>query len=180
MNKCGVVFGVSGVGKTTLCKAYLENDPNWLFVSASTLLKNAKRKNAEELRTAGSENIVNNQAVLGDALQNFRKDHEDNPILVDAHGVIDNNQELVEIPVEVIASLNPDILILIQDTPQNVIRNRNFDKSRNRPVRSLDFVENEINQERKVVENYSRILNRKLYILYENKEEDFCKILKNI
>lgn len=163
MGPCILIFGVSGVGKTSACRAYVEEHPDALFVSASSLLKAAKGVSSEALRTANSAEIVGNQAVLGIQLEAFRRGRESQTVLVDAHGVIDNDVELVRIPVAVIRELTPTRLILLEAAPKIIASRRAMDQ-RQRPKRSLKAISLELHEERAAVEDYARVLGLELLI----------------
>jgi adenylate kinase len=165
-----LVFGVPGVGKTTACQAYVGRHPETLFISASSLLKAAHQTSGEALRTAGAAEIVSNQQLLGAALAAFRKGREDRPVLIDAHAVIDNDQELVRVPVETIGSLVPDRLILLEAAACTVAQRRLADLRR-RPVRNLKLISDELAAERATVESYAEALG--LTLLVADVKPDF-------
>lgn len=154
MGPCCLVFGVSGVGKTSACSAFTQRHPNWLFVSASTLLKAAKGATGERLRTADSQSIVDNQLVLADAVRQFRSGRVERPMLLDAHAVIDNDRELVRVPVEVIRALQPSLFVLLE-APAQVVLERRLADTRQRPVRDVASIERELAAERSAVADYS-------------------------
>lgn len=154
---CALIFGVSGVGKTSACEAYVATHPDTLFISASALLKAARNSSAERLRTAASGAIVDNQALLGPALAAFRAGREERDVLVDAHGVIDNDHELVRIPSSAISELKPDRLILLEASPETVAARR-ANSERRRPVRDLAAIGREIAAERETVIAYAKTL----------------------
>ncbi|WP_168355810.1 ATP-binding protein [Sphingomonas gei] len=153
MCSCILVFGVSGVGKTTACENYVARHPGFLFVSASALLKSIQAASAEELRTAKREQIIENQALLPDALKRYRLGRRNHRILLDAHAVIDNDRALVEVPVSVIGALEPTLLVLLEATPAEIAKRRSAD-ARPRPLRDLQAIAREITAERTAVEAY--------------------------
>jgi len=161
--RCTLVFGVSGVGKTSACLNYVATHPETLFVSASDLLKAARQSSAEALRTATIDRIIENQALLGPALTAFRDGREDRSIIIDAHGVIDNDRDLVRVPVSTIAALAPDRLILLE-APAKEVAARRAGAERKRPVRDLNHIEKEIAAERDVVVGYASALAVELVI----------------
>lgn len=163
MGKCVLVFGVSGVGKTHACADYSARHPNTLFVSASSLLKAATAASGEALRTASAAQIRRNQARLADALAAYRAGRETMPILIDAHGVIDNDSEFVRIPLSAIRSLAPDQLILLEAEPALVAERRAAD-TRSRPHRPIEAIVREIAAERAAVKSYARALDLNLAI----------------
>lgn len=163
MSRCVLVFGVSGVGKTYACADYAARHPDTLFVSASSLLEAAIAESREALRTASPTKIRNNQARLAGALDAFRAGREALPILIDAHGVIDNDNEFVRIPLSAIQSLTPDRMILLEAAPELVAERRAAD-SRPRPQRPIEAIAREIAAERDAVKSYARALDLELAI----------------
>lgn len=161
MSRCVLVFGVSGVGKTHVCTDYAARHPDTLFVSASSLLKAETAESGEAMRTASPAKIRENQTRLAGALAAFRAGREALPILIDAHGVIDNDSELVRIPLSAIRSLSPDRLILLEAAPALVAERRAAD-ARLRPQRSIEAIVREIEAERDVVKSYARALDLNL------------------
>ena len=152
--KCILVFGVSGVDKTSACEAFIARHPEALFVSASGLLKSAKQTSGEALRTAQPHEIVDNQALLGQALAAFRQGRESQLVLVDAHGVIDNDHELVRVPVSAVRALEPDRLVLLEAPPKLIAERRAADL-RKRPNRSLKAITRELVAEHDTVTAYA-------------------------
>jgi adenylate kinase len=159
-----LVFGVSGVGKTSACEAYVARHPDTLFVSASTLLKNAKQTTVEALRTAGAGEIVDNQSLLAGALARFRSGRERQPVLIDAHGVIDNDAEYVQVPLSAIEALAPERLILLE-APAIAVAKRRATAVRKRPQRSVEAINAEIEAERSAVQSYATALGLELTII---------------
>lgn len=155
---CLLVFGVSGVGKTSACQAFVARHPEFLYFRASQLLSEALAATPDELRTASAERIEANQELLGHGLAARRAPQLQRPVLVDVHGVIDNDRELVQVPVRTVQSLAPDGLILLENTPDVVAARRRHDP-RPRPERTLEQLAQELAAERAAVEQYARALN---------------------
>lgn len=171
-----LVFGVSGVGKTSACEAYVAHHPDTLFVSASSLLKLAKQTTGEALRTARAEEIVDNQTLLVAALEAFRRGREKQPILIDAHGVIDNDTEYVRVPVSVIQALGPGRLILLQ-APATAVAERRSAAVRKRPQRSVEAIAREIEAEHAAVQSYAEALGLDLVIVEVGSDFSFDGLL---
>jgi adenylate kinase len=158
-----LVFGISGVGKTTSCRLLVQRHSTYLYMSASELLRDATALDTGQLRTSAAGRILQNQSLLGAALRARREGHWDRPVLIDAHSVIDNDLELVVIPVGVIASLEPDGLILLEASPKTIAMRRAQDGSR-RPQRSIEDLAIESEVAREAVVTYSRELHLPLEI----------------
>lgn len=153
---CVIVFGISGVGKTTECEAYIGQHPDWMHVSASQLLREATNVSNEDLRTASADGIRANQQLLGEMLTKHRLGRESRPILIDAHAVIDNDRQLVRVPIEAVRSLSPDGMILLE-APASLIAQRRL-TGRHRPQRSIADIRRELSAERQTVRRYAKEL----------------------
>jgi adenylate kinase len=145
------------VGKTAACRRYVNEQPGTAFISASSLLMEARRQTAEALRTAAPDEIVDNQSLLAAAFAAFRSGRQEKMILIDAHGVIDNDQQLVRLPVSAIAAFEPDKLVLLEASAGDVAARRSNDR-RPRPSRPLAAIAEEIAAEREAVETFAAVL----------------------
>lgn len=169
MNKPGskigvvLVFGISGVGKSTACASYVARHPSVLHTSAGALLQAAKNIDSALLRTDVAGNIAQNQNLLGEALRRFKLGRETSDILIDAHSVIDNDHELVEVPVDAVRAMNPNGLVLLEAPPELVIERRRNDV-RLRPSRTAEELQFQIGVARRVCESYADELSLPLEI----------------
>lgn len=154
---CLLVFGISGVGKTASCEAFIVSHPEFFYVRASALLTEALATTAETLRTGSARQIEKNQAVLGERLGRLRANQPARSVLVDVHAVIDNDVELVKIPLTTIESLEPDGLILLEAQPEIVAARRKNDL-RSRPERSVNDLDRELAAERAAVTEFGAAL----------------------
>lgn len=152
-----LVFGVSGVGKTSSCEDYVRRHPEWLYLRASALLAEATGEAPETLRTEAEGSIKSNQSLLGNALRAARAKQPDRSILLDAHAIIDNDKALVEVPLDAVADLGADAMILLEATAEALAHRRSH-AHRQRPIRSLEQLGREISAESKTVAVYARKL----------------------
>ncbi len=76
---------------------------------------------------------------------------------MDAHAVIDNNSNLIPVHVDIIRELQPDLLILLEASADEVATRRLL-SSRKRPIRDISWIEQEIAAERAAVLHYSKTL----------------------
>lgn len=138
-----LVFGVSGVGKSWLCRQAAAS-LGLRHVSGSELIRAEKERltsqivSADELRT---DRVVDNQELL---LAGFRiyEAQDSTSILFDGHNVVDTNDGLVRIPFEVISGLRPAGIAVVVDTPAAIISRRNADSTRGRPQRNEETLSN--------------------------------------
>jgi len=158
-----MVFGISGVGKTTACLAYVTAHPDYLYDRASAILQKAHGIPVEALRTGTPSSVIENQAVLPPAVRALRKAEPSRTILLDSHAVIDNDAVFVEVPLHIIAALEPDGFILLEAAPAT-IKQRREESSRPRPPRSVVQIGDEARAERKAVASYAKALGKPLII----------------
>lgn len=156
-----LVFGVSGVGKTTACLTYTNAHPDYLYSRASAILEKAHGRPIEALRTATATSVIANQAVLPSAVAALREADSNRTILLDSHAVIDNDAVMVEVPLDIIGALEPDGFILLEADPAT-IRQRRDGALRVRPSRSVAQIGDEVRAERKAVASYAAALNKPL------------------
>ncbi|VWX50863.1 AAA family ATPase [Novosphingobium sp. 9U] len=154
---CILVFGVSGVGKTSSCTDYVARHPEWLYLRASALLSDATGESAEALRTSSEDAILRNQRLLGVALKRARAGREASPVLIDAHAVIDNDRDLVTVPVDAVASLYADGIVLLE-LSATMLAARRAGSDRLRPTRSAYSLDRESRLESAAVRSYATAL----------------------
>ncbi|MBY6825656.1 ATP-binding protein, partial [Clostridium botulinum] len=129
------VGGIHGVGKTTLCnhmskKIKLEN------YSSSDLIKNL---NSKRIRTDKKvDDIDKNQNVLIRAVREYLLDSKKDYILDGHFCLINNENDIEEIPIETFRKLNLKVIIVITDNPKNIMKKLQF---RDDKKYSLDFID---------------------------------------
>lgn len=131
------LFGLSGVGKTRYAQDVVARVPRVLHLQASELLRRASGLCDEELRTAQRDRLVANQDALASALEEARSGQRDRPVLIDAHSVIDNDVELVDVPFQAIRPLGIDAFVFLRADPGLIVVRRSR-SDRHRPYRSAD------------------------------------------
>ena len=180
-SKIGVVlvFGISGVGKSTACASYIARHPLVLHTSAGALLQAAKNIDSALLRTDVSRDILQNQNLLGEALKRFRLGRETSDILIDAHSIIDNDQELVEVPIDVVRAMNPNGLVLLEAPAALVIERRRKD-ARLRPSRTAEELQFQMGVARRVCERYASELGLPLEIGAAMRDGDLDALIESM
>ncbi|WP_422395322.1 ATP-binding protein [Methylobacterium bullatum] len=172
-----IVFGLSGVGKSTTCQQFVARHPRYTHISASRLLKDATGAHGEELRVTAESTIQSNQGRIGYALDLHRLKLNGRPIVVDAHSVIDNDQMLVPVPTQAIASMRPDAMVFLEEEPEIILQRRLKDL-RQRPVRTSEELKQQQCVAKKTVIDYSNSLGIPLSIGLVRNLEDFEALLR--
>lgn len=162
MNRTRVVlvFGVPGVGKTTLITEALNELFSYKRLSGGSLI-NAELSESErdQLRKMSSSDILFNQKVL---VHNFKKYRARNPsdnILFDGHCAVKHEEGILDIPVEIIEALEPDKILFLKEDAGEIIKRRNLDKERpGREVEEIQEIEAFQSYQRSICENYATTL----------------------
>jgi adenylate kinase len=133
------VFGLSGVGKSWMISRYAAI-ANVAHIQASQLMRDARAAlvarnvTSEDLRRGP---VLDNQSLLTDAFAKVPAT-EERPIIFDGHCLVDVGEQPVEIPVDVIRRLQPSGIVLVRAPTEEIVRRRESDVSRERPVRTAD------------------------------------------
>lgn len=175
------VFGLSGVGKSWLISRFASAH-HVVHVQASQLLRDAKAAISgnvmisEELRTGP---VLDNQALLTQAFSAIILDAVQ-PIIFDGHCVVDNGNQLVEIPVEFIVALSASGLSFVQSHPSAIIERRLKDVTRPRPARSVEEIELHQNRAMSVCAEYAKRLQLAIHVVDAGDEASFASAVTSI
>lgn len=134
------VFGVSGVGKTTLISQFIAAYSGYIHLEASKLIKESLAKpvlSSEHLRSMEPSAIEVNQIRLTEQFRVARRAHPKKTVILDAHSVIDSDPHATLVSVEIIRELELKQMIFIRDRPDAIARRRDDDSNRRRPMRSV-------------------------------------------
>lgn len=101
--------------------------PDILCLSAGNLLKDALAKDPEQLRTENRDVVFNNQMILADAVRAARNYRWEQTVILEAHSVIDNNIELIEVPFDAMRSMQIAGIIVIEERVSDIMRRRAAD-----------------------------------------------------
>jgi adenylate kinase len=137
------VFGISGVGKTTLISQFVKTYDGYVHLQASRLIKESLENpslSSEHLRGMEERAIQGNQFRLVDSFNIARQACPARTVMLDAHSVIDADPELVLVSVEIIRALRLDQIVFIRDQPAAIVKRRAQDESRHRPIRNVDRI----------------------------------------
>lgn len=162
--KIVAVLGISGVGKSTMVRSFVEKYPAVLSVSASELLKHQlSENNSEKLRTAASTTVLANQNHLAMAFTDFRGASYDKNIIFDGHSIIDNEEGVIVIPTSIYEAIDPSIIIFIEEAPATIAVRRQADSSRQRPKRRTQ----ELGAQQRLAKDTALAYGRKLSVTCE-------------
>jgi adenylate kinase len=157
------VFGISGVGKTTLIQQYVIGHEHWRALSASELLTRLSGRDSSAHRLSERTVLERNQFWLADAIYRELILCPGEKWLLDVHSVLDNDRELVPVPASAIRRLHPDQLIFLFDGAEQIWRRRWGDTGRKRPLPSVDRIDQEQNLALETCLEYSAALELELY-----------------
>lgn len=149
-----IVFGVSGVGKTAACRDFVARHPHYLLLSASSLIAEAKGVSLISLRTASVQQLLTNQELLQLAVENRLRKHDTSSFILDGQCVLDNGTDIVVLPAEAIAPFRANGLVLLE-APASVIVDRRSRDARERPLRSIREISEQLAMNREAVESYA-------------------------
>ncbi|UAL10159.1 ATP-binding protein [Caulobacter segnis] len=148
------MFGLSGVGKGWIASQLSAQRPEVLHLEASALMRAAMRTTGEALRTAPADVVRDNQAKLVATFQIAREAAPDRPVLFDGHSIIDNDQQLVDVPLSAVAGLAPNLVAFVHDDPV-ALRARRLADARFRPDRSVETLAHQQARAEAVARNYA-------------------------
>lgn len=161
-----LVFGVSGAGKTATCLNYCAHNADAVYVSASSILANRTGQTTEQLRLSTAFVIGENQSILTAEINKIRCSSGSSLLIVDAHAVIDNGALLVPVSFQIIESLTPTGIVLLEPPAKQVVAQREI-SDRRRAVKTIEQIGRELIAERSAVQSYSIALNVPLITLRE-------------
>ncbi len=135
------ILGLSGVGKTTLISQFIINNPEFLHVQASSLLRNRLSKvEHDELRLQNKGKILDNQKIIVDEFLKFLKKNKEHDIIFDGHSVINTDKEIIKIPPSIFRDIGVNNIIFVSADPQRIYKQRLIDLKRTRAMQSLEAI----------------------------------------
>lgn len=127
------VFGLSGVGKTTLVRKYTSANNDVIGFSASAMIKNHGGVVNYDSLTENS--VQENQKILLNSINNCKKT-EDRPLIIEMHNIIETPIGVVNID-NIFDSLKIDAACFIFKDPKIILKNRINDSEKLRTHASL-------------------------------------------
>ena len=129
------VFGVSGVGKSTLISRYLAIRPDWIGLAASELLET--RYSSADSPTSLEQDFVDQQIRLVERIKVVRQRSLKAHFIVDGHCALDVGGTLRVIPLVVIERLMPTLIVVVEDEVNAIGSRRTIDLTKERPLRNV-------------------------------------------
>lgn len=124
------LFGIAGSGKSTLTKELVSTNPQYVGLSASTLLKQKGRP--IEISEIEKNDLSTNQQHLLTAYASLKSSNENT--IVEFHAVIETNNTEFWVPIDILKQLEPDLIFFINANPVDVFYRRTQDKSKLRRI----------------------------------------------
>ncbi|MBW9222687.1 adenylate kinase [Methanothermococcus sp. SCGC AD-155-C09] len=147
-NKLVIVTGVPGVGGTTLTEKAIEalkkEGINYKMVNFGTIMfEVAKSENLvedrDQMRKLDPDTQKRIQKMAGRKISEMTADA---PVIVDTHSTIKTPMGyLPGLPKWVLDELNPDIIVIVETTGDEILMRRLGDGSRNRDLESTGNIE---------------------------------------
>lgn len=138
MRRIVVVTGTPGAGKTTVLKKVMEKIGNrYKIVNYGDIMLEIARErklveNRDEIRKLDA-NIQ--REIQKEAAKKISEMAKDSNIIVDTHCLIKTPEGyLPGLPIWVLEELRPNVIVLIEANPDEIIRRRERDKTRYRDV----------------------------------------------
>jgi len=125
--------GISGVGKSTFLGSAAKKIA-FRHLTAGSLIGRAREAERDGLRL---QNIDENQRLLVAGFK-MAKNSTDELVVIDSHVIIDGVDGLQAISSNVFAALGAEAIVHLEAEATQILTNREGDKSRNRPILSVN------------------------------------------
>lgn len=175
MDKLVIVFGISGVGKTTVCSQYAQTRDYVRHYSASKLIELHRSTAAGRSR----DQMLLDQLKLVEIVKSKRCDDSEHLILLDAHSLIVVQNEEVIVPTAIIAAMKPDGMIFLWASPEELAARRSFRGDAVDTITSFDEIKRLQLKALKSVECYSKELSSPLSIIDTDSGIDLGRAIDN-
>jgi adenylate kinase len=175
------IFGISGVGKTTLIDSMIGKRSNWIRVSAGSLIQEQRPSvGRDSLRKLPLDGLQKNQEAIVIGLHRMRETTTAELILFDGHILVDNGVQLFEVPRDVIARLQLDALVFVEESPREIRGRRSGDPQRVRATRSLEEIAEEQSRARSIEMSYAQALEIAVNNFETHQAEELTAFQENI
>lgn len=148
--KVFLIYGLSGVGKTTLLENIIKNK-EILYINFGDLFFDiAKSKgfvgNRDELtKLLDLEQYKEIYHQVIDLIEEIIFNSMEKKVVIDTHLILNTNFGIfIGIQKKLIKKIKPDYLIFIKAKPEEILERRKKDKTRKRSLESIEQIKNEI------------------------------------
>ena len=175
-SKLIVIVGIPGVGKTTVIEKLVESlatldIKSHISVFGSVMLDEAKKigiKNRDELRTLTVKEQKKLQISAANKISNLKYPF----IFVDTHLFIKTSEGYCPgLPFDILNSLSPNQIILVEAKPEEIVERRNTDITRKRDNLSLDEIIYELNLGRSMLSSSAVISGATIKTVNNNNDD---------
>jgi adenylate kinase len=122
------IFGLSGVGKSSLTNRIISQNSDYVVTSASKLIKQASHKTL--LKNLNSPVVEKNQSVLINEFENLCKINRKKAVIIELHNVIETRDDVIQIEDDVFHNLKLDVAFFITRPAEIILSQRLQDESR--------------------------------------------------
>lgn len=175
-SKLIIIVGIPGVGKTTVIEKLVEylttlDIKSHISVFGSVMLDEAKKigiKNRDELRTLSVKEQKKLQISAANKISNLKYPF----IFVDTHLFIKTSEGYCPgLPFDILNSLSPDQIILVEAKPEEIVERRNTDITRKRDNLSIDEIMYELNLGRSMLSSSAVISGATIKTVNNNNDD---------
>lgn len=177
------LFGVSGVGKSSLANDVIERcREEVIHVVASDLIRSASQSEIEidDLRLSSEKDILLNQARLVREFQHRVAEYSDKVVIFDGHSLVNNGSKLIEIPIDIVSALSPTMIVFVRDAPEIIRERRISDLDRDRLVADVTRIELEQSLALQICRNYALELSVPLFICERDEPSEFEHLVESL
>lgn len=158
-----IIGGIPGVGKTTVLDVLAKNGvsvENYGDVMLNEAVTRGYVKSRDELRKLPVEKQKEVQRVAAERLSQIQD------LIIDTHFCISTNGGyLPGLPIHILDTLNPDLLISLEADPLEIFERRKNDTKRNRDRDSLEKIRGHLEANRSYGITYSAITGSPLLVV---------------
>lgn len=131
------LYGLSGSGKSHLSQKLRETHKDYIFISASSLIKNTGHEISPDRLSPPS--IARNQEILAREITTLTKNH--GKTLLELHAVIETSNGIELIDPAILASFPLDKIYYLNTRPEEIKKRRDLDKSKRRAPISIEKIQ---------------------------------------
>ena len=167
--------GISGVGKTTFLKK-VGNRVSFQHLTGGSLIAAARQADANQRDAMRHADLDENQQLLIDGFFATR-DPQVGLVIMDGHVVIDNGDNLTELPSAIFRALGTSLMVHLEADPALIITNRSHDTARSRPKYNFETLNRHQSTSRNHAASIARDLGIDFHIVTHSDVDQFATTL---